>query len=343
MKEALARQWLKAAYEDGAWLRALRPLEAIYRCGVQRRAEAYRAGRRPTWRAEVPVIVVGNVTLGGTGKSPLVAWLARHLAARGWRPGIVSRGYGGKAAQGAGYPLRVTPQTPLAHSGDEPRMLARQTGLPVMVDPDRPRGARALLAEGCDILISDDGLQHLALGRDLELVVVDGPRGFGNARCLPAGPLREPLSRLDGVDALLINGEPAFTPPDRAWGFRLAPVRWRELRSGTAQALVPLPFDGPVHAVAGIGNPVRFFATLAELGVEAVPHAFADHHPFTPGDLAFSDARPLVMTAKDAEKCQAIAPENSWVLEVEAVPEPGFIDWLEARLVALNDSFHRGR
>src|SRR5690606_7478944 len=152
---------------------------------------------------------------------------------------------GGKMDRGTSYPLHVTTRTPIAQSGDEPRMLARQTGLPVVVDPDRPRGARALIEQGCDILLSDDGLQHLALGRDIELVVVDGRRGFGNGHCLPAGPLREPLTRLAEVDAVLINGEPAFAPPVGAWTIRLAPVRWRSLTDGATHPLAPLPFHGP--------------------------------------------------------------------------------------------------
>ncbi|MCE8015677.1 tetraacyldisaccharide 4'-kinase [Halomonas sp. MCCC 1A17488] len=335
MSRGLGERWLRAAYGDAAWLRALRPLEALYRWVQARRAAAYREGRRTAWQAGVPVIVVGNVTLGGTGKSPLVAWLARHLKASGWRPGIVSRGYGGKTGQGAGYPLRVTTQTPAARSGDEPRMLVRQTGMPVVVDPDRPRGVRALLEQGCDIVLSDDGLQHLALGRDIELVVVDGRRGFGNGRCLPAGPLREPLSRLNEVDAVLVNGEAAFAPPDGAYRFRLAPARWRALADDALFPLAPLPFRGPVHAVAGIGNPGRFFDTLADLGVEAKPHAFPDHHRFTAEDLAFDDDLPVVMTAKDAEKCDAMTLAQGWVLEVEAEPSADFVAWLDRRLAGL--------
>jgi tetraacyldisaccharide 4'-kinase len=332
MKGGLAEWWLHAAYEGSAWLRLLRPLESLYRLVVARRVAAYRSGRRGVWRAGVPVIVVGNLTLGGTGKSPMVAWLGRHLAERGWRPGIVSRGYGGSATD---YPLCVTETTPVECCGDEPRMLARQTGLPVVVDPDRPRGARALVEAGCDILISDDGLQHLALGRDLELVVVDGQRGFGNGRCLPAGPLREPLARLEEVDAVLINGTPTFDMPGRGWTFRLAPLQWRALQDGSCFPLVPLPFSGPVHAVAGIGNPDRFFATLAEMGIVARPHALADHHHFAAGDIVFDDGLPVVMTAKDAEKCQRFASPNSWVLDVEAQPDAGFPAWLDSRLEAL--------
>ncbi|MGR4068847.1 tetraacyldisaccharide 4'-kinase [Billgrantia sp. C5P2] len=335
MSQGLGERWLQAAYGDATWLRALRPLEVVYRWAMARRAAAYRTGRRKVWRATVPVIVVGNVTLGGTGKSPLVAWLARYLTERGWRPGIVSRGYGGKTDGDTGYPLHVTTRTPIAQSGDEPRMLARQTGLPVVVDPDRPRGARALIEQGCDILLSDDGLQHLALGRDIELVVVDGRRGFGNGHCLPAGPLREPLARLAEVDAVLINGEPAFVPPAGAWTIRLAPIRWRSLASGETHPLSPLPFHGPVHAVAGIGNPGRFFDTLAALGMEAKPHAFADHHRFTPQDLAFDDGLPVVMTAKDAEKCNTMALDHGWVLEVEAEPSVEFVAWLDSRLEGL--------
>lgn len=335
MSQGLGERWLEAAYGDAAWLKALRPLEAMYRWAIARRAAAYRDGRRQVWRVEVPVIVVGNVTLGGTGKSPLVAWLARFLSERGWRPGIVSRGYGGKAGQGAGYPLRVTTQTPIAESGDEPRMLARQTGRPVVVDPDRPRGARALLDQGCDILLSDDGLQHLALGRDVELVVVDGRRGFGNRRCLPAGPLREPLSRLNEVDAVLVNGETAHALPEGTHSFCLAPARWRSLADGAIFPLEPLPFQGPVHAVAGIGNPGRFFATLDGLGVETIPHAFADHHRFSLQDLTFDDGLPVVMTAKDAEKCDTMALAQGWVLEVEAEPSAEFVAWLDRRLEGL--------
>ncbi|PXX99518.1 tetraacyldisaccharide 4'-kinase [Halomonas sp. LBP4] len=326
---SLGERWLEAAYRGDAWLCALRPLEALYRRVVARRAAAYATGGKPVWRAPVPVIVVGNITLGGTGKSPLVAWLAHFLVERGWRPGIVSRGYGGKVA---GYPLRVGDTTPVAESGDEPRMLFDQTGLPLVVDPNRPRGAGRLLEAGCDILISDDGLQHLALGRDLELVVVDGRRGFGNGRCLPAGPLREPLSRLQGVDGVVINGDPAFVPPEGAHGMALVPAGWRSLADGEHRPVVPLPFAGPVHAVAGIGNPGRFLATLEGLGVEAMLHPFADHHEFRVEDLVFDDGLPVVMTAKDATKCRDLAPPGSWVLEVEARPDAGFVAWLEARL-----------
>ncbi|MFO8046766.1 MAG: tetraacyldisaccharide 4'-kinase [Halomonas sp.] len=331
----VGERWLEAAYSGSPWLALLRPLERLYCAAVARRRLAYAAGRREVWRAPVPVIVVGNLTLGGTGKSPLVAWLVRHLSAKGWRPGILSRGYGGKNGV---HPLLIDDRTPAAQCGDEPRMLADQTGVPVVVDPNRPRGARRLLVTGCDILVSDDGLQHLSLARDLELVVVDGVRGFGNGHCLPAGPLREPLSRLEGVDAVVINGEPRFAPPSGAFTMRLAPTAWRGLGDGGRLPLAPLPFSAPVHAVAGIGRPARFFETLEELGVAALPHPFGDHHVYRSEDLAFDDGRPLVMTAKDAVKCRGVAPADSWVLEVEAAPETGFSDWLDGRLARLVES-----
>nr|WP_297459210.1 tetraacyldisaccharide 4'-kinase [uncultured Halomonas sp.] len=338
-------RWLAAGYRDASWLKALRPLEWLYRAVVKARRAAYSSGRKPVWRAPVPVIVVGNITLGGTGKSPLVAWLGRWLSEQGWRPGIVSRGYGGKAPR---YPLGVGVDSPVTQSGDEPLMLAQQTGLPVVVDPDRPRGVRQLIAAGCDIVISDDGLQHYALGRDIELLVIDGERGFGNARCLPAGPLREPLSRLDDVDAVIVNGQPRHSlavPGARMQLMQLQPVRWRRLTDGFCHPAHELPFTGHVHALAGIGHPQRFFATLAALGVAFEAHPLSDHHRFSAADLDFGDDRPVVMTAKDAVKCRPFADDRCWSLDVEACPEPAFADWLRDRLDALTapDSHFQAR
>lgn len=322
-------RWVDAWYRDAGWLKVLRPLEWLYRWVIAERHRAYASGRKTVWQPPVPVIIVGNITLGGTGKSPLVAWLGRWLLDQGWHPGIVSRGYGGQASS---YPLHVNAEAPITLAGDEPVMLAQQTRLPVVVDPDRPRGARALIASGCDILLADDGLQHLALGRNIEIVVVDGKRGFGNRRCLPAGPLREPLSRLDEVDALIANGEPREALPVSNYTMQLQPVRWRRLVDDHWHAVDNLPFIGPVHAVAGIGHPSRFFATLSALGVEYVAHPFPDHHRFSAGDLRFGDGRPVVMTAKDAVKCRPFADSRCWVLDVEACPEPAFVDWLRRRL-----------
>ncbi|WP_347400996.1 tetraacyldisaccharide 4'-kinase [Halomonas sp. YLGW01] len=337
LTERLGEGLMAAWYGDAAWLGLLRPLEALYRRQVTRRLVDFQSGKGSVHHPGVPVIVVGNLTLGGTGKSPLVAWLARHLAEQGYRPGILSRGYGGESEE---YPLRVSEATPVEACGDEPLMLAAQTGVPVVVDPRRARGAERLLDEGCDILISDDGLQHLALGRDLELVVVDGQRGFGNGRCLPAGPLREPLSRLESVDALVVNGaEPDEVAGAEGAGQRftmtLKPVGWRRLTDDARLPLSPLPFARAVHGLAGIGNPPRFFATLEGLGLRVTPHPKPDHHRFTPEDLRFDDEAPVVMTAKDAVKCRGFADARCWALDVEAHPSAGFIEWFATQLDAL--------
>nr|WP_298376345.1 tetraacyldisaccharide 4'-kinase [uncultured Halomonas sp.] len=330
---------VEAWYRDAAWLKLLRPLEWLYRRAVARRHRAYARGQKSVQRLSVPVIVVGNITLGGTGKSPLVAWLGRYLSAQGWRPGIVSRGYGGKASN---YPFRVGIDASVDQSGDEPLMLAQQTGLPVVVDPDRPRGAQALIEAGCNIVIADDGLQHLALGRDIELVVVDGKRGFGNERCLPAGPLREPISRLDEVDAIMVNGESQerFHCASGAKDYRmqLRPARWRHLVDGVCYPVGRQPFSGAVHALAGIGHPSRFFATLEALGVEVHEHPLADHHRFSAEDLRFDDDLPVVMTAKDAVKCRPFVHAGCWALDVEACPESAFTDWLQTRLKTLQSA-----
>lgn len=334
----------RAWYRDASWLALLSPLEALYRFVVARRRRAYRLGRREVWQPPVPLVVVGNLSVGGTGKSPLVAWLARRLRADGWRPGIVSRGYGGKAAV---YPLAVVADTPVAQSGDEPLMLAQQCGVPVAVDPDRPTAARLLIDEyRCDVLLADDGLQHYAMGRTLELVVVDAARGFGNRHCLPRGPLREPLSRLDEVDALIGNGGfDATMSGDTAgvplFAMSIAPRAWRHLASGECYPVNSPPFslDEPVAAVAGIGHPRRFFDTLDGLGVFHEPYAFADHHRFVPEDLPPPPAV-VVMTAKDGVKCQGFADERFWVLDIEASPEPAFTQWWDARIAQWRSERH---
>ena len=291
-----------------------------------------------TERLPVPVIVVGNLTVGGTGKTPLVIWLCRHLAARGYRPGVVLRGYGGQARD---WPQRVTSSSDPVAVGDEAVLLARRTGCPVSAGPERPAAARALLADGAsDLIISDDGLQHYPLARDIEILVVDGQRRFGNGRLLPAGPLREPLSRVAAVDLIACNGPPnpgehALHPQLEA-ARPLAPSGAAVGGAGAGQARRLSDFaPGPVHAVAGIGNPQRFFDALRAAGLAVIEHPLPDHHAFHAADLDFADPYPVLMTEKDGVKCLAFAQGHHWVVPLEFAPEAAFVRRLDALLERL--------
>ena len=289
------------------------PLSWLFRAVAALRREAYRKGSFASQHIPRPVIVVGNLTVGGSGKTPFVIWLAGQLLAAGYWPGIVSRGYGGKASR---WPQQVRPDSDTAVVGDEAVLIARRTGCPMAVGPDRVEACRALLKyHDCDVIISDDGLQHYALQRDLEIVVVDGVRRFGNGFCLPAGPLREPPARLKTVDLVVVNG-----------GFPRPGEVLMQLEGGTlcnlpeptrCQPLSSL-YGRRVHAVAGIGNPGRFFARLREAGILVKEHPFPDHHRFCASDLAFGDDDPVVMTEKDAVKCQPFAMPHHWYLPVNA-------------------------
>jgi len=296
----------------------------------------YRHGVLASTRVRVPVVVVGNVTVGGTGKTPLVIALASALAAEGRRPGIVSRGYG--AAGDA--PREVMPGDDPAEVGDEPLLLAA-SGVPVVVARDRVAAARALLAThpSCDVILADDGLQHYALARDVEIVVVDGTRGFGNGRLLPAGPLREPRSRADAADAVVTLAT-LGTPRERATvdtrGRRTTmthvPAGLRNLADPSRRVDPSAWPQGTVHAVAGTGNPRRFFDLIARMGIEAVPHAFADHHAFVPADLDFAGASAVVMTAKDAVKCARFADARLHALDIRAVIDPALVALIMERI-----------
>ena len=275
----------------------------------------------------VPVIVVGNITVGGTGKTPLVIWLAEFLKAKGWSPAIVSRGYGGRAETARA----ATIASEAADVGDEPIVLSRRSGCPVWVGADRLQVIEALRAANpaVNVVILDDGLQHYRLRRDLEIAVVDG-RGAGNGFLLPAGPLREPAWRLRTVDAVVANGAALkrdFTMLlDGDTLHRMTDARERRpLKSFAGQK---------VHAVAGIGDPNRFFAQLGKAGLQVLPHPFPDHHAFTPGDLDFGDALPVLMTEKDAVKLRHAARPEWWVLPVTARLDSAFGDWLLRRLAA---------
>lgn len=322
--ERLVRAW----YQGHPFLSLLAPLEALYRQVARRKRQRFLAGQGSIHRAPVPVIVVGNLTVGGTGKTPMILWLIGHLRARGLRVGVVSRGYG---ATPPSLPWRVRGTDTAAVAGDEPLLIVQRTGVALVTDPDRGRAVERLLAEErLDVILSDDGLQHYRLARDLELVMVDAARGFGNGRCLPAGPLREPLERLAEVDAVIHNG--AAVDPADGYCLTLQPSALVNLRSGETRSLDFFPPGQCLHALAGIGNPGRFFATLEGLHWQPLPHAFADHATYSAAELAFTPALPLVMTEKDAVKCRSFAAADWWYLAVDAQPSAAFVAWLDGRL-----------
>ena len=316
MSRWLERQW--QAFTPASIL--LYPISILFRIAVSIRRALYASSVLPKVRLAVPVIVVGNITVGGTGKTPLVLWLAAFLARHGLRPGIVSRGHGSSVRE----PQAVTPASEPSRAGDEPLLLAQRSGCPVWTGVDRVAAARALLDANadCNAIVSDDGLQHYALARDIEIALVDGSRGIGNGLMLPAGPLREPLRRLREVDAVVVHDSPGRAAKRKnALGMHLEGREFRNL-------LNPDHVAGPehfqrrrVHAVAGIGYPQRFFQHLEALGIEFEAHEFPDHHPYRPSDLAFAQAEAIVMTEKDAVKCAAFASEIHWALRVDAVPD----------------------
>lgn len=328
---AFTDRLLDAWYKGHPALALLRPLECLYRRVVNRKRARFLAGQGNSYQAPVPVVVVGNITIGGTGKTPLILWMIDHCRARGLRVGVVSRGYGAKPPS---LPWRVLPQQPPEHAGDEPLLIVNRTGVPLMIDPDRSQAVRTLLAEeSLDLILSDDGLQHYRLYRDLELVLIDAVRGLGNRRCLPAGPLREPVERLQSVDALLYNG--AGADREDGFAFQLKPSALVNLVTGERRPVDHFPPGQQVHAVAGIGNPQRFFNTLEGLHWRPVPHAFADHAVFSAQALSFTPALPVVMTEKDAVKCASFAAPGWWYLAVEAVPSPAFVSWFDSQLTRL--------
>jgi tetraacyldisaccharide 4'-kinase len=312
MKQRLAA-WLQKQWYGGCTPNVLLMVPAIlFRQGVKLRRAAYRYGFKKCQRLPVPVIVVGNISVGGTGKTPLVVWLADFLLKKGYRPGVISRGYG--CGELAGPSLVVARSDPRS-VGDEPVLIARRTGRPVCVYPARAEAGRALLARSdCDVLICDDGLQHYALARDVEIAVIDGERRFGNGRCLPAGPLRETVERLSEVDLVVCQGR---AKPDE-FAMTLSGDHAVNLLDETRTKPLAEFADVKLHAVAGIGNPDRFFAYLRGLALSIEPRAFEDHHPFRREDIWFDDGLPVLMTEKDAVKCRDIAGAQHWYVPVKA-------------------------
>jgi tetraacyldisaccharide 4'-kinase len=297
----------------------LLPLSWLFRLVVAARRVAYRIGLLSSIRVARPVVVIGNITVGGTGKTPFTIWLADQLQRKRMRVGIVLRGYGGHSDH---WPRDVDQDSAPQEVGDEAVLLAKRTAAIVVAGPDRVAAARRAIERGAEVVLSDDGLQHYRLARDREIVVIDGRRGVGNRRMLPAGPLREPVSRLAQAD--------------------LRVVSWRD---GSARPLTPVPatiqacahltqavaliggetrsldaFKGTrVHAVAAIGNPQQFFAALQEIGIEVAPHPLPDHAQPTADDIRFPDQLPVLMTEKDAVKCRAIADQRHWAVRMDVM------------------------
>ncbi len=301
----------------------LLPLSGLFCLLVWLRRLAYRRGWLKSQALNVPVVIVGNISVGGTGKTPLIIWMAQRLVAMGHRPGIILRGYGGSVGS---QPTEVTPASSTAEVGDEAVMIRRRTQCPVYVGSRRVETGRRLLAEqDCDLLLSDDGLQHYALQRDLEIVVIDGKRRFANGFCLPAGPLREPTGRLREVDLVIVNGDPR---PGEC-GMRVTAEQAVSLQDGETRALGE--FAGqPLHAVAGIGHPERFFASLRDAGLQPVCHAYPDHHPYTEEDFRTISSQTVLMTEKDGVKCQQFAPPGFWYVPATAYPDEVFQQGFES-------------
>jgi tetraacyldisaccharide 4'-kinase len=333
-RQSLPRLWFRERFSP--WLLPFLPLSWLFRAMVAIRRLLYRRGILPSIAPAVPVVVVGNLTVGGSGKTPLTLWLVKNLAERGWHPGIVSRGYGGAGGGGA-----VRPDADAAAVGDEPLLLARRSGVPVFVGRDRAAAADALLAAHpeCDVLVADDGLQHYRLARRAEIAVFDR-RGAGNGRLLPAGPLREPLCRLVGMTAVVINGGAARVNPAGVPCFAmfLAGQRFVALDDPQKSCSAAELREKSLHALAGIGDPARFFCQLADLGLRFSRHPFPDHRVYSAEELSFARDGVLLMTEKDAVKCAGLVLSEAWVLPVEACVEdaPDGSSLLEEILEKLN-------
>ncbi len=309
---------------------ALRPLSWLYCSIVFVRRWCYRLHLLPSTQLQVPVIVVGNISVGGTGKTPLVISVVDALKRAGYKPGVVSRGYRGKARS---WPQQVRPDSDPVMVGDEPILISRRTKCPMAVGPKRVAAGKALLKySDCDIIVCDDGMQHYALRRDAEIMVVDGARRFGNGFCLPAGPLREPVRRTNKVDFIVTNG--LATQNEHAMQYE-GDTLVNVLDESQTCKLADLNGTG-VHAVAGVGNPQRFFERLAQAGLDVREHRFPDHHLYLPRDLDYGNSVPIIMTEKDAVKCQRFARQNMWYLPITARLDEKFEQQLLKRIESHN-------
>jgi len=318
-----------------------RLLSGVYGALSGMRRSAYRKGWLKRGHPGVPVLVVGNLTVGGAGKTPLTIALVERLRAEGFNPGVASRGYG---REDAGTARWVDAKSDAAQGGDEPVLIAQRTGAPVRVDKDRAAAAKALAQAGCDIVICDDGLQHYRLARDIEIEVVDGRRRYGNGRLLPAGPMRELPERAQTCDFRVVNvGTGGADTGFGEWAMRLVADVADPMLGGRPRKVGS--FSGQrVHAIAGIGDPERFFATLREFGIAVVPHAFSDHHQYQASDFEFGSRElPVLMTEKDAVKCAAFADERFFCVPVRAeLPEAFWVSLLD-RITAKVRQYREGR
>lgn len=339
MSTTTTYRWIhRVWYEDAGWGWVLLPLSALYWLVIVIRRYLYDRGVLRTHQAAVPVIVVGNITAGGTGKTPTVVWLVEQLRKRGFSPGVVSRGYGGSHS---GTSMRVEPDSDTAVVGDEPVLLARRAHCPVVVDPDRVRASKMLVEDGVDVIVTDDGLQHYRLGRDYEICVVDGKRGLGNRRLLPAGPLRERPQRLDDVEQVLVNGRLAgdeyilTNAEQNAIAFDLVAHDAHRLNESLVRPLER--FAGTtVHAIAAIGNPQRFFDLLRSCDIQVIEHRFPDHATIESGALDFGDNFEVLMTEKDAVKLGRTMKDKYWYVpvdvEMDSVDAAPLLEQIESRL-----------
>jgi tetraacyldisaccharide 4'-kinase len=306
--------WLTAWYGKSAWIYLLLPLSWLF--GALSALRKFVVVNFLQQKISVPVVVVGNISVGGTGKTPLIIALIKYLQAQGYKPGVVSRGYGGKAPY---YPYLLNETSRAADVGDEPLLIYRSGKCAVCVAPDRVAAAKKLVEAGCTIILSDDGMQHYALGRNMEIAVVDGQRLFGNQQLLPVGPLREPVSRLKSVDLIVVNN-PASThflsEYHSVHSMTVQPLGWRAIMSWQEYDLNSISFNSPIHAVAGIGNPERFYKSLESLSLVFFAHSFPDHHAFSAQN--FEGYGTVIMTEKDAVKCQDFAMPEWYALIVGA-------------------------
>lgn len=322
MSQLLLASWFSSNHPLS---RLLAPISWLFGAVAYIRRCLYRWGALSTYAAPRPVIVVGNLTVGGAGKTPFVIWLVEELAEAGYRPAVISRGYGGDSDQ---YPVLVADCNDPRVVGDEPAMIAQRCQCPVVVSPKRIDAIQTLLERtDCDVIVSDDGLQHYAMGRDVEIAIIDSRR-FGNGKLLPAGPLREPVKRLKSVDFVVARDEP------EAGEFSYTLTNAGFVNVATQQRLAELPGEPKqtVHAVAGIGHPGQFFEQLKTNGLDVIEHPFPDHHHFTADDLRFDDGKPVVMTEKDAVKCRAFATANDWYLKVDADVDPQLVQQIITKI-----------